>query len=236
MGYQKVIAKLNSGGSERGIVVNSTIFLKEGQIPWQISYDWDYALKEAKKSPLVVTDVTLIPREPETLKGVRQIVIENEKNRRLARNALSSANSAYGSLKEQLLAESQQYEFSAKSAAAEDAPVTLTIVGEVFKRFSAYANDRRITAGKGLTPGTFATTKADADANIKTGADAVSRYALADTKPASNVFTISPPSDIDLKRGTVQPANGQPGGGVEVIFVNGLKDGTVTGPVTIPDK
>lgn len=236
MGYQKVVAKLGSGGTERGIIVNSTIFLKEGEIPWELSVSWDYALKEARKSALVVTAVTLIPREPETLKGVRQIVVSTEKNRRLAINAKHAAESAYGSRREQLLAESRQFEFSANSAAAEDAPVTLTVTNEIFKRFSAYANDRRITPGRGLFPGTFATTKEDADANIKTGTDAVSRYALPNTKPATNVFTISPPSDVDLKRGTAQPANGQPGGGAEVIFVNGLKDGTVTGPTTIPEK
>jgi len=36
--------------------------------------------------------------------------------------------------------------------------------------------------------------------------------------------------------GIVAPAYGEPGGGVEVIFVNGSPDGTVTGPETIPDK
>jgi acyl-CoA reductase-like NAD-dependent aldehyde dehydrogenase len=135
-----------------------------------------------------------------------------------------------------LLARSEILNAKAASAAAEDAPITLTEAGEIFKRFSAYINDRRITAGKGLTAGTFATTKEDADANVKTGADAVSRYALPNSKPASNVFTISPAKDTDLKRGVAQPANNQPGGGVEVIFANGAPDGTVTGPVTIPDK
>jgi hypothetical protein len=122
------------------------------------------------------------------------------------------------------------------NAAAENAPVTLTAVGEVFKRFSAFVEDRRITGGKGLHPGTFATTKEDADANVRTGMDAVARYALPNPKPASNVFTINPVADADLQRGTAQPAYGQPGGGVEVIFVNGLPDGTVSGPITIPDK
>jgi len=113
---------------------------------------------------------------------------------------------------------------------------TLTVLAEIFKRFSAYANDKRVTPGKGLTPGTFATTKEDADANVKTGSDAVARYALPNSKPASNVFTITPATDTEVKRGTAQPANNQPGGGVEVIFVYGLPDGTVTGPVTIPDQ
>ena len=66
--------------------------------------------------------------------------------------------------------------------------------------------------------------------------DAVARYALPEDKPASNVFTIRPAADTDLQRGTVAPANNQPGGGVEVIFVNALPDGTVSGPTTIPDK
>ena len=62
------------------------------------------------------------------------------------------------------------------------------------------------------------------------------RYALENKKPASNLFTITPPEKTSLRRGTVQPAYGEPGGGVEVIFVNGSPDGTVTGPETIPDK
>ena len=88
----------------------------------------------------------------------------------------------------------------------------------------------------GYRPGTFATTKEDADAHIKTGMDAIARYALPNPNPASNVFTAKPPADTDLQRGTVAPANNQPGGEVEVIFVNGTPDGTVTGPITIPDK
>jgi hypothetical protein len=93
-----------------------------------------------------------------------------------------------------------------------------------------------VTEKKGLTNGTFATTREDADAFVKTGTDAVKRYALENKKPASNVFTIKPPEDTSLKRGIVAPAYGEPGGGVEVIFVNGSPDGTVTGPETIPDK
>lgn len=236
MGYQKVVATLNSGSIEQGIVVNSQLFLKEGEIPWHSLVDWNALLAKAAQSSLVVVSVRLIPREPETLRGVKQIAIQNEKHRQLANRALTAANSTFGSRKDELLAESRQMEFSAKSAGAEDAPVTLTILGEIFKRFSAFANDNRVTKGKGLTKGTFATTKEDADANIKTGTDAVLRYALPNPNPASNVFTIAPAQDTDLKRGTTQPANNQPGGGVEVIFVNGSPDGTVTGPEKVPDK
>ena len=239
MGYQKVIAKLNTGGSERGIIFNSQIFLKEGSYPWQMLMDMNYIQNEAAKSSLRVIDAQLIPREPETLKGVRYIALANEKFHVLANRKSLEATYARASGDRrytQLLSESQHLTNFAGSAAAEDAPITLTSAGEIFKRFCAYANDRRVTAGKGLTPGTFATTKEDADANIKTGTDAVKRYALPDSKPASNVFTIVPPNDTELKRGTVQPANNQPGGGAEVIFVNGSPDGTVTGPVIIPDK
>jgi hypothetical protein len=166
-------------------------------------------------------------------------VLAKEKNRVLANRKSIEATYARASGSPhytQLCAESQSFANIAASAAAEDAPITLTELAEIFKRFSAYANDNRVTSGMGLTPGTFATTKEDADANVKTGTDAVARYALPNNKPASNVFTITPAEDTEVKRGTAQPAFNQPGGGVEVIFVNGLPDGTVTGPVTIPDK
>jgi hypothetical protein len=217
MGYQKVVATLNTGGTEHGIIVNSKVFLKDGEYPWQMHMsDLSYAENEARKSPLYVKNVQLIPRAPETLRGVRQIVLAKEKNRVLANRKSIEATYARvsGSPRyTQLCAESQNFANIAASAAAEDAPITLTELAEIFKRFSAYANDNRVTPGMGLTPNTFAT-----------------------SKPASNVFTITPAQDTEVKRGTTQPANNQPGGGVEVIFVKGLPDGTVTGPVTIPDK
>lgn len=237
MGYQKVIATLNSGGKEHGIIVNSEVFLKEGEYPWQMRMnDWSYVLSEAQKSTFTVTDVTLIPRDPESLRGVRQFTLAHEKFRVLSNRKNAAANAEVGIHASALRLESVRLTIMAANSAAEDAPITLTEAAEIFKRFSAYANDHRVTAGRGLTAGTFATTKEDADANIKTGSDAVARYALPNSKPASNVFTISPASDTELKRGTAQPANNQPGGGAEVIFVNGLPDGTVTGPITIPDK
>jgi hypothetical protein len=104
---------------------------------------------------------------------------------------------------------------------------------ENFKRFSAYANDRRVTANGGLVPGTYATTEEDAK-DVKTGRDAVKRYALPNPAPAVHVFTIYPPPGTSLQRGVAQSAYGQPGGGVEVIFVNGSPDNTVTGPAQIP--
>jgi hypothetical protein len=47
------------------------------------------------------------------------------------------------------------------------------------------------------------------------------------------VFTGRPDKDTEIQRGVVEPAFGQPGGGVEVIFPKGTQPSTVTGPVEI---
>lgn len=117
---------------------------------------------------------------------------------------------------------------------AKDAPVGETSANEVFKRFSAFANDRRVQADGSLSAGTYATTEADAK-NVHTGAQAVARYALANPEPASYMFTSRPYARTAIQRGTVAPAHGQPGGGVEVIFTSGTQPKTTTGPVKIPD-
>lgn len=105
--------------------------------------------------------------------------------------------------------------------------------GDVFVRFTAYRNDRRITPGKGLRPGTYATTEEDAK-NVTTGSEAVERYALPDPTPAVFRFRIEPSQGTELRRGVVQPAFGHGGGGVEVLFDDGTDDGTVNGPKEIP--
>jgi hypothetical protein len=112
---------------------------------------------------------------------------------------------------------------------AKDAPVEKTKADEVLKRFSAYPNDRRVAADNSLLPGSFATTEEDAK-NVKTGKEAVARYALANPEPASYVYTIKPKKDTDIQRGIVEPANGQPGLGVEVIFTSGTTANTVAMP------
>jgi Ni/Co efflux regulator RcnB len=123
----------------------------------------------------------------------------------------------------------------ASSREAKDAPVEKTRPDEVFKRFSAYANDNRLNSDGSWRPGTYATTEADAR-NVKTGMDAVRRYALPNPDPASYVYTSRPKSGTDIQRGIVAPAFGQPGGGVEVIFPAGTQAGTTTGPVKIPER
>jgi hypothetical protein len=236
MGYHKVHAILSGGNYEYGYIVNQTIFLQERENPWQMNVSWEFFLEEAAKTNVSINFFRVIPREPETLHGVRQIAVSNEKHHVLAERTKNAALNSYGASRIDLLAKSAEYELAAKSEEAKDAPVTLTSAGEVFKRFSPYPNDRRVTTAMGLVAGTFATTREDADTHVKTGMDAVARYALPSDKPASNVFTIKPPGDTDMQRGTVAPANNQPGGGVEVIFVNGSPSGSVTGPEKIPDK
>jgi hypothetical protein len=122
-----------------------------------------------------------------------------------------------------------------KAGSAKDAATEKTKADEVFKRFSAFPNDHRVNADGSLSPGSYATTEEDAK-NVKTGSDAVARYALPNSDPASYRFTIKPNKDTEIQYGTVEAANGQPGGGVEVIFTTGTQAKTVTGPDKIPDK
>jgi hypothetical protein len=122
-----------------------------------------------------------------------------------------------------------------KAMPAKDAPIEKTKEKEVFKRFTAYEKDNRITSDGKLLPGTYATTEEDAK-KAPTGKAAVARYALPNPKPASNVWTIKPWKDTLIQYGIVEPANDQPGGGVEVIFTKGTNPGTVTGPEKIPDE
>lgn len=118
---------------------------------------------------------------------------------------------------------------------ASAAPETETKTGDEFRRFSAFENDLRVTPERGLLPGTYATTAEDGD-KVRTGEQAVPRYALPNTTPACHEFVIHPPSRTVIKQGIVQPAHDQPGGGVEVIFVNGSQAGTVSRGRTLPER
>ena len=125
--------------------------------------------------------------------------------------------------------------YGRKAQRAADAQQEKTVADEVFKRFTAFENDRRITAERKLLPGTYVTTEADAK-NLKTGLEAVARYALPNPKPAIYVFTVKPLKDTTIQRGIVRPDFGQPGGGVEVLFGDGTAANTVTSPATIPAR
>lgn len=123
---------------------------------------------------------------------------------------------------------------SVGSGPASEAPEEETKEGEVFKRFVAYDTDFRLQSDGSWSDGTYATTEEDAK-KVSTGSEAVRRYALPNPAPASYKWTGKPKKDTKIKRGTAQPAFGQPGGGAEVIFTKGTQPNTVTGPEKIPD-
>lgn len=91
-----------------------------------------------------------------------------------------------------------------------------------FVRFSAFRNDRRITADGRLMPGTYATTFNDSQ-HASSGLAAVGRYALPNRVPARWRFDFVVFPNCPIKYGTVNPAFGQAGGGVEVEFVDGIR-------------
>ena len=93
------------------------------------------------------------------------------------------------------------------------------------------------TISLGETVKTLTPLKTAEDAkNVQTGLAAVARYALPNPKPAIYVFTVRPVADTAAQRGTVQPAFGQPGGGVELRFPDGTAPRTVIGPDQIPER
>ena len=127
-------------------------------------------------------------------------------------------------------------EYSKYTGGAADAPrEEITKDGDAFRRFSAFPNDKRIRSDGGVYPGTYATTAEDGD-KVKTGLEAVERYALPNPMPASFRFAIQPHKDTLIKKGIAQRAYGHSGGGVEVIFVDGTKPKTVTPMKPLPDK
>jgi hypothetical protein len=107
--------------------------------------------------------------------------------------------------------------------------------GELFVRYSAFRNDRRIGADGSVSKGTYVTTAADA-ATVPSGLAAVGRYALPNPAPAIWSFTLAPAVGTAIRCGTVAPSFGQAGGGVEVLFANPLPNGAAQGPVPIVER
>ena len=216
MGYQRGVVKLSTGTYETGVILNGSTFVKQDELRSMTPTEIAKAEAVAHLSHLSITDVTLIPRKLDTLLGVRRIQTVSVINRQ--------KSAQYELINEAIRA----------SQGAKDSPITATLDGEIFNRFSAYLNDFRITALRGLKPGTFATTAEDAK-NVHTGREAVARYALENKQSANKRFTITPESKTRLQQGVVQPAYGEPGGGVEVIFVDGTCDHSVSEPDILPE-
>jgi len=93
-----------------------------------------------------------------------------------------------------------------------------------FHRFSALNPDKRVNTTTGdFLAGTYATTHSDFPF-APSGFAAVGRYALPNILPASYHFQIEAPLGTQVTFGTVAPAYGQAGGGVEVLFVSAVKN------------
>lgn len=125
--------------------------------------------------------------------------------------------------------------FSEKSAkkrntggvAAIDAKAEYADGKEIFVRLSAFEDDRRIdfVANK-LKEGSFTTTTQDYKDCCSSGDDPVDRYALPNDEEIKWAFYIQPTTSDYLQRGTVQPAFGHAGGGIECYFANGTSNNT----------
>lgn len=100
-----------------------------------------------------------------------------------------------------------------------------------FVRFSHFEDDKRIDkVNKKVFPGTYATTFEDAQYCINNRTDPVARYALPRTLTIEYAFHIRPLEKTPIKRRIVEPANNQPGGGIEVLFTKGTDSNTVSLP------
>ena len=216
MGSQYGYVCLSTGGTALGYILNGASFATKDELTTLSPVELARAESAALISRLTITHAFLISRSIESLKNVRRV-------------HMALANCAHKSADVAALSAACR-----SSQGAKDAPITITAIGDIFKRFSAYANDFRITEKRGLKPGTFATTAEDA-LYVHTGREAVSRYALENKQSANKRFTITPPGNTRVQEGMVQPAYNEVGGGVEVIFVDGTGDRTVSMPEIIPE-
>jgi hypothetical protein len=109
-----------------------------------------------------------------------------------------------------------------------------TTAGQTAWRVSAYNPDRRITGNSELLAGAYTTSDPD-KTFINTGLGGVGRNALPMPFPACNAYQISPAPGTPFVAGTVRPAFGQAGGGVEVVFHVTTPPGSVAAPRILPD-
>ena len=111
---------------------------------------------------------------------------------------------------------------------------------EIFVRYSAFQNDRRIRNDDSVMSGAYVTTENDARCWWPpiglTGLSVVGRYALPNPAPAIYRFLLRPARIVPIACGTVAPNHGQSGGGVEVRFERDTSPDTVIERDTIPDR
>lgn len=95
-----------------------------------------------------------------------------------------------------------------------------------FYRFSPFNNDRRIDPLTGdFLPGTYCCPESEI-LFVPTGLSAVGRFALPSPRPASFKYEITANAGTEVLFGTVAPAYGQAGGGVEAYFPMGARNAT----------
>jgi hypothetical protein len=99
-----------------------------------------------------------------------------------------------------------------------------TSTNRAFHRFSAFNPDRRVDPKTGnFAPGTYGTPDSEVPF-VPSGFAAVGRFALPNNQPASYHYMIEAPAGTSVLFGTVAPAFGQAGGGVEAFFPNGVQN------------
>ena len=113
--------------------------------------------------------------------------------------------------------------------------VTTATREDLFYRLSAFRHDHRIGADGAVAPQTYTTTDSDMG-EVPSGLAAVGRYALPSRLPAVFVFAIAPPPGTQVAYGTVTPANGLAGGGVEAFFPKGCAAGSARFQRRLPMK
>lgn len=104
---------------------------------------------------------------------------------------------------------------------------------EQFRRSSAYSNDRRIDfANNSVYPNTYLAPFSD-KIFFTSGLALVGRYALPTPFPANYVWIVKVKARLALKAGTVRPAFGQAGGGVEIVLSTDSGNNSVSPPSTL---
>lgn len=103
-----------------------------------------------------------------------------------------------------------------------------------FHRFSPFYPDRRVDSATGsFVAGTYACPESEVPF-VPTGFAAVGRFALPSPQPACQHYVIEAAAGTEVLFGTVAPAYGQAGGGVEALFPHGAKN--VLSPSVKPSK
>jgi hypothetical protein len=107
----------------------------------------------------------------------------------------------------------------------------------LFHRFSSFNPDRRVDPITGdFAPGTYASPDSELPF-LPTGFAAVGRLALPNNIPASHHYTLHAPIGTIVFFGTVTPAFGQAGGGVEALFPNAVvNQHPRVAPTLLPDE